>query len=186
MSERPTDSDSASGGPWRHIPNGLTVLRLLVALYFPFAPQSYHLYLIAVGLATEFLDGFIARLQNWTSYLGQVLDPVADKLLVLSVSLTWVWLDKLSLVQWLLLATRDFGVLFIALVLLARGKAGSVKSLKARFPSKVTTALQYAAFLLILADLVDYLTPLILATAVLGAVAAAQYAHLLRDELLKR
>ena len=71
--------------------------------------------LILAGLASEFLDGFIARLCNWTSYLGQVLDPIADKLFVLSVSLTWIALGKLTLLQWLLFALRDFGPFLVRL-----------------------------------------------------------------------
>ena len=79
------------------------------------------------------------RLFNWVSDLGQVLDPVADKLFVLSVSLTWVWLDKLQLWQWLLLAVRDFGVALIFVVIVSSGLARSVEPEKARMASKVTT-----------------------------------------------
>jgi len=75
------------------------VSRIGIAAIFPFCPESYHVMLIVAGLATEFLGGFIARLFNWTSYLSQVLDPIADKLLVLSVSLTWIWLGKITVRQ---------------------------------------------------------------------------------------
>ena len=167
----------------RHIPNGITSLRIVIAAVFPFAPESAHLLLILAGLATEFLDGFIARLGNWTSYLGQVLDPIADKLFVLSVSVTWIVLGKVTLVQWLLFALRDFGVFFIFLGLLAIGKISSVKSVKARFPSKLTTALQYLLFLLVLTDNFQLLTPLALLTAGTGFVATLHYAYLIQISL---
>jgi len=177
-----TDSTPAAGraGLLRHIPNSISGLRLLIAAAFPFSPESSHLLLIAVGLTTEFLDGFIARLCKWTSYVGQILDPVADKFFVLSVSLTWVWLDKLTVLQWLLVALRDFGVLFIFLALIALGKIRTTRSVKARMPSKVTTALQYLVFLLVLTNNPDYLTPLALTTAAVGLIATIQYAYLLR------
>lgn len=164
----------------RHIPNAITGIRLVIAAIFPFCPESLHLTLILVGLATEFLDGFIARLFNWTTYLGQVLDPVTDKLFVLSVSLTWVWLGKLTVLQWLLLGLRDFGVLFIFLLLILLGKIASVKSVQAQFPSKLTTAMQYLVFLLVLTSNVQYLMPLVLLTAGIGLVATVHYAYILK------
>lgn len=170
-------------GMLRHIPNGITSLRIVIAALFPFAPESSHLLLILAGLATEFLDGFIARTFHWTSYLGQVLDPVADKLFVLSVSVTWILLGKLTLIQWLLFALRDFGVFFIFLGLLLMGKVSSVRSVKARFPSKLTTALQYLLFLLVLTDNYQLLMPLAAMTAATGLIATLQYAHLIRLSL---
>lgn len=165
-----------------YIPNAITVGRIIIAGIFPFCPESYHFTLIIIGLASEFLDGLIARAFNWTSYLGQVLDPIADKLFVLSISLTWIWLGKLTLIQWLLLGLRDFGVLFIFLALLFLGKVHKVKSERARFPSKITTVLQYIVFLLILIGNMEYLTPLAIVTAIIGAVATLQYLYLLKDQ----
>jgi len=177
------ESDNSQPGVLRHIPNGITSLRIVIAVIFPFTPESAHLLLILAGLATEFLDGFIARLGNWTSYLGQVLDPVADKLFVLSVSVTWIVLGKVTLLQWLLFALRDFGVFFIFLGLLLMGKIGSIKSVKARFPSKLTTALQYLLFLLVLTGNTQLLLYLAIMTAATGLVATLQYAHLIRLSL---
>ncbi|NKB32702.1 MAG: hypothetical protein GKR91_06355 [Pseudomonadales bacterium] len=174
--QNPTAETSAL----RHIPNGITSLRILVAAVFPFSPEAAHLWLVIAGLLTEFFDGFIARTFKWSSYLGQVLDPVADKLFVLSVSLTWVWLGKLTILQWLLLGARDFGVLFIFLGLIATGKIRRVQSVKAKMPSKITTALQYLLFLLVLTGSSTYLDTLALLTAGIGLVATVQYGYLLR------
>ena len=176
-------ADNQQHTVFRHIPNGITSLRIVVAAIFPFTPESIHLLLILAGLATEFFDGFIARTCNWTSYLGQVLDPVADKLFVLSVSVTWIVLGKVTLLQWLLFALRDFGVFFIFLGLLLMGQVRSVKSVKARFPSKLTTALQYLLFLLVLTDNIQLLMPLAIITAATGLIATMQYAHLIRLSL---
>ncbi|MBL4821232.1 MAG: CDP-alcohol phosphatidyltransferase family protein [Gammaproteobacteria bacterium] len=172
---------SPSARALSNIPNTITVSRIVIAAIFPFCPESLHFALILTGLATEFLDGFLARLFNWTSYLGQVLDPIADKLFVLSVSLTWVWLGKLTVLQWLLLGLRDFGVLFIFLTLLLLGKVRSVKSVKARFPSKLTTAFQYLVFIMVLFGNLEYLTPLAIVTAAIGLAATLQYIYLLRN-----
>lgn len=163
-----------------YIPNAITVSRIIIAGVFPFCPESYHIMLIVAGLATEFFDGYIARLFNWTSYLGQVLDPIADKLFVLSVSLTWIWLGKITVLQWLLVGMRDFGVFFIFLALIVLGKIRTTKSVKARFPSKITTVLQYIVFLLVLSGNLEYLTPLASVTAIVGLAATLQYIYLLK------
>jgi len=165
------------------IPNGITSSRILIALLFPFCPESWHLPLILIGLASEFLDGFIARVCNWTSYLGQVLDPVADKLFVLSISLTWIVLNRITLQQWLLFALRDFGVLLIFLLLLASGRVRTVRSVKARFPSKLTTAFQYLLFLMVLTGSTRMVMPLALLTAGIGLIATLQYAYLIRQAI---
>lgn len=42
-------------------------------------------FLFAVAVSTDFLDGFVARKYNQESRLGQLLDPVADKILIISL-----------------------------------------------------------------------------------------------------
>jgi phosphatidylglycerophosphate synthase len=178
-----TMTQPATSNLTRHIPNGITSIRIVIAAVFPFCPEPAHLPLVLAGLATEFLDGFVARLCNWTSYLGQVLDPIADKLFVLSISVTWIMLGKITLLQWLLFALRDFGVFFIFLILLAIGRLRTVRSVKARFPSKLTTAFQYLLFLVVLSGNSRFLMPLAILTAITGLIATLQYAYLIRLEL---
>jgi len=173
-----TGEVASSESKLRHIPNTITSLRIVIALFFPFAPESWHLTLVFIGLATEFLDGFLARTFHWTSYTGQILDPIADKVFVFSVSVTWIMMEKLSLLEWFLLATRDFGVLLIFLLVLVQGKLRETRSPRARIPSKITTALQYGVFLLVLANQLQWMMPLAIVTAVCGIIATCQYAWL--------
>lgn len=69
------------------LPNVLTFLRIglipLVTIAFFKQPWLAPIIFFAACL-TDFLDGFFARLLNQTSTLGQFLDPVADKLLIVS------------------------------------------------------------------------------------------------------
>ena len=81
---------------FRHIPNALTVLRLLLAFVF-FAMLSWYQYegrgdpkffrlaflVYAVALVTDFLDGHLARKYDLETPFGRVVDPFVDKVLVL-------------------------------------------------------------------------------------------------------
>lgn len=175
-----------SSSVYSHIPNGITIARLILAIAFPFLPESWHLEVIAVALVTEFLDGFIARLCVWTSYLGQVLDPIADKFFFFSVAVTWMWMGKLTFLQWLLLGSRDLGVLFITIGLALAGRIRSVKSIKAQWLSKLTTVLQYAALLAVLLAIAEPLWILCIATAITGTLAVIQYGFIIRGRLTQQ
>ncbi len=72
-----------------NIPNILTVIRLIlipVFIYFYYLNEpitALIIYLVAGGV-TDVLDGYIARRFNMSTKLGTVLDPLADKLMLLA------------------------------------------------------------------------------------------------------
>ena len=78
-----------------NLPNGLTLLRifivpiLVVVLLTPFSENWFGVprHILGVGLflgaaLTDYLDGHLARSRNQVTRLGQLLDPIADKLLI--------------------------------------------------------------------------------------------------------
>ena len=75
--------------------NKLTILRIIfvpVFVYVFFSPFSYAsivaLTIYILAGVTDFLDGFIARKYNMQTKLGIVLDPLADKLMIIFVILS--------------------------------------------------------------------------------------------------
>jgi cardiolipin synthase (CMP-forming) len=71
-----------------NLPNFLTLIRILSIPFF-LVYLSYHRYLEAliifiIGGVTDFLDGLAARLMKQQTALGAYLDPIADKLLVIT------------------------------------------------------------------------------------------------------
>lgn len=80
-----TDLDSASTGNWT-LPNALTVLRIfLVPILVVFLLTEYRLIGLSVFIVaslTDWFDGYLARTRHQVTTLGQLLDPVADKLLI--------------------------------------------------------------------------------------------------------
>ena len=83
----------------RHIPNALCILRMLlvVPVGWLLATDNYRLTLamFAFAAATDGLDGFLAKRCGWTSELGKILDPLADKLLLVALFLTATWMNIL-------------------------------------------------------------------------------------------
>mgnify|MGYP001172179949 FL=1 len=93
------------------IPNFITSLRLLLAIpisisiYQGYDLQGLFLFIFA-GLS-DGLDGFLARKFKWESKFGELLDPLADKCLILSTLIALAFANKLPI--WLVstLLARD-------------------------------------------------------------------------------
>jgi cardiolipin synthase len=85
----------------RHLPNLICLVRL--ALIWPTVTAlqagEYRtaLALFVFAAASDGLDGYLAKRFNWTSELGKFLDPLADKLLIVTVFIEAAWL---ALVPW--------------------------------------------------------------------------------------
>ena len=81
-----------------HIPNLICIMRILlvVPIVMLLLEGRYRQALVLIVLAglSDGLDGFLARRYEWTSRIGGLLDPLADKLLFVSVfaSLSWTGL----------------------------------------------------------------------------------------------
>jgi cardiolipin synthase len=78
------------------LPNLFSVLRILLVLPVVWAlvnlEYAIALILFAVAGFTDALDGFLAKHFHWESRLGSILDPLADKLLLVSSFLTLAWI----------------------------------------------------------------------------------------------
>jgi cardiolipin synthase len=160
------------------VPGLLSLTRVPLAAAFPFAvgrPPLALGILLGAGLS-DVLDGWYARRFGEATATGAALDPVTDKLFVLTVAITLLVTGQLTAVSVLLLSTREIGelplVLWVALSPGAR-KARAEQPL-ANVAGKAATVLQFASVSAALfhaphEDLwVD-------ATAVLGVVAAVTY-----------
>lgn len=99
-----------------YIPNAICILRIILVIPiidFLWDKQYENaLGLIAIAGISDFLDGFLAKKNNWRSKLGAALDPAADKILLVSL---FVVLYLMDLIPFWLMATvlmRDFMILF--------------------------------------------------------------------------
>ena len=161
----------------RRLPNILSLSRLLLAVLFVPAGRPARIALICLAAATDFLDGWLARRTNTATRWGALMDPVADRIFVLVAIVTYVLNGELSLVESLLLLSRDIATALGFFVARAVPALRAVE-FKARFPGKIVTVLQLVTLLALVVG-AHPLTPFIALVALASALAIADYAHAL-------
>ena len=164
-----------------NIPNMLTLTRIIlvpvfiVALFQGYCKVSLCIFLFA-GV-TDALDGFIARRFNMCTRLGAVLDPLADKLLVVSSMLAFGWLGRLPI--WLVATVIVRDMLIICGALAYFFLTGELE-MEPSGLSKGNTFIQITLVLLVLANGAGFrsLSPLVSLMIPLGfAMALISGAH---------
>ncbi len=130
-----------------NLPNKLTLLRIaLVPLIVLFMllrfPLSYLIAYALFGVAaiTDHFDGKIARRDKLITDFGKFADPLADKILVISILVVFVKHDLCQAVPLIIILFREFSVTSIRLVAAARGKV-----IAANMWGKVKTVCQIVA-----------------------------------------
>lgn len=133
------------------IPNAICVLR--IALIVPFvlalAAERYALALLLIVVAggSDGLDGLLARSYGWRTRLGGLLDPAADKLLMLAAFLSLTRLGLVPLGLTLIVILRDLVIVGGALAYLR--VAGHLEG-RPTFISKLNTVCQLLFVLLVI------------------------------------
>lgn len=156
------------------LPNLLSCSRLVLAAGFvATGATEARVGLIGAAAITDFLDGWLARRANATSRWGALLDPIADRVFVLTVTGTFLYTGALSTGAYFILLMRDIATAVGFLVARAIPRLRSAK-FQARLAGKVVTVLQ----LLTLAAVLVYpsaLPALLALVAVASVVSIADY-----------
>lgn len=90
--------------------------------------------IFVIASVTDFFDGFIARSWNQMTKLGGILDPLADKMLVLAGFIGLIVLDRASAFAVFLILSREFFITGLRVVAISEGKdvastmAGKIKT----------------------------------------------------------
>lgn len=142
-------------GPWT-LPNFITLLRLAALPFFLFAIAAGRLgialLIFVVAGISDGIDGFLARRFDMRSALGAYLDPIADKLLMMSSYLFLAVPSFPAAVKvpvWLavLVISRDLLLLTVSLLLIL---TSSVRQFSPTWLGKVTTVTLIATVLIVL------------------------------------
>ncbi len=95
----------------RDIPNCITVLRVLLTapVAYLLLEQRYSeaLLLFLIAGLSDGLDGYLAKRYNWSSRLGSILDPLADKLLLVTAYICLSWVGDIPLWLAFMVLGRD-------------------------------------------------------------------------------
>jgi CDP-diacylglycerol--glycerol-3-phosphate 3-phosphatidyltransferase len=136
-----------------NLPNLLTVLRImlvpaLVVALLGDTPGGDVLAAIVFALAslTDFVDGYLARARDSVTTFGKLMDPLADKLLIVAALISLVSLHRLAAWVAMVIITRELAVTVLRL---GATQAGVVMS--ASLFGKAKTCLQIAAILAVIA-----------------------------------
>lgn len=135
------------------LPNLLTLFRLaLIPVYInvffsdmPYRNTWAFLIVILAGLS-DIVDGYIARRYGWTTQVGAMLDPLADKLMMLTVFLSMLLTGRISIYAAVAIFIRDLGMIIGSAIFHFRG----VRTVPANVLGKATTVLYYVAFVFLL------------------------------------
>lgn len=151
-----------------NLPNALTLLRILLTAVFLsllFVDDPWYklsaLAVFVIAALTDYLDGRIARQTGQITAFGQLMDPIADKILVFGAFLAFVQLGVVP--AWIVIVMLAREVLITGLRLLAANR-GQV--LPAQSSGKHKTILQLISILAVLTLLVCRELPDIAPTAV--------------------
>ncbi len=136
------------------IPNIITLIRFILVPAIIYAMMrgevGWALTGFVVAGVSDGVDGFIARQFDQHSELGAYLDPLADKLLLVSVFVVLGYMGELPL--WLVIAAVSRDGLIIGGVMLAT-IMGNPVTVKPLFVSKANTAVQIVLAIVVLAQL---------------------------------
>lgn len=141
-----------------NVPNAITIVRLALV-----PVTAYLLWRGAYGLAlvlfasaalSDLVDGFIARTFNQSTALGAVLDPIADKLIVVVVTVLLAWQGLLPL--WLAGAIILRDIIIVLGALAYRAAFGRVEMAPTRL-SKANTAIEFVVLLVVMATAAEWI-----------------------------
>lgn len=137
-----------------NVPNLLTLTRILLIPVFVvlFATPDPRRSIIAavvftVAAVTDLLDGYLARRSGQVTKLGKLLDPIADKLLVLSALILLVNVDRVSALVAILIIAREVAVTGIRAIAATEGMI-----IEAETTGKYKMALQVIAIVLLILE----------------------------------
>ena len=166
----------------RSLPNLLSISRVaLAAAFVMFQGTDVRIVIVMVAMATDYLDGFIARRLGPMTRFGALLDPIADRFFVLVAVSVMLFEGGLTTLGYFLMLIRD---IMTAVGFVVARIMPSLRSavFQARLPGKIVTVFQLATLLAVLLK-PSATMPLLLvvaATSVWATIDYTWYLHTVR------
>ena len=165
-----------------NVPNVLTVIRILLVPVLVVAlldktggGDLLAAIVFAVASLTDAIDGYLARSRNWVTTFGKLMDPIADKLLIVAALVALVSLNRLEAWVAMVIIAREFAVTVLRVGV---GTQQGVVISANRF-GKLKTAMQVAMVMALIAvgsgPQPLWVSLLVYATVVVTVLSGADY-----------
>lgn len=112
-----------------NLPNKLTVLRIILVAVFMFflfsqgvTAKTLALVAFLAASLTDFLDGYIAKKNNMITDFGKLMDPIADKILILAAFLAFVEMELAPAWMVVIIIFREVTITGLRISALTKGK----------------------------------------------------------------
>ena len=139
-----------------HLPNAITFARLILVgpIGYCLVMEYWYVVLILLVVAgvSDLLDGFLARHFSWESRVGQIADPIADKLTFGTVIVLLTWQGIIPFWLTIVVLAREVVILLGAVVYRCLFKELEIAPLTV---SKINTALQVLLLVLVVIGLAN-------------------------------
>lgn len=136
-----------------HVPNIITVSRIAFAPLLILVLKGHHFFgalaVFAIAGLSDGLDGYIAKRFSCASRLGAILDPAADKILLVSTYVMLAWLHMIPF--WLVLVVAFRDLLIVGGYLVYTSIYGPVQ-MRPSYLSKINTFMQIWLVIFLLAE----------------------------------
>lgn len=163
-----------------NLPTALTLSRIILIPVFIFTVYLHPLFgafIFSIASLTDFLDGYLARRSGDITKFGIILDPIADKFLVISALIVLVDMERLAAWIAITIIVREFLVTGLRVVALSKDIV-----IPAEVGGKIKTTIQIIAILCLILgrsifniDLYDIGLVLIWAALFLSIISGVQY-----------
>ncbi|MDD4939361.1 MAG: CDP-diacylglycerol--glycerol-3-phosphate 3-phosphatidyltransferase [Candidatus Omnitrophica bacterium] len=149
-----------------NIANKLTVSRIILTFVFMFFLFGHGLLAKALSLAiflfaalSDFLDGRIAHTKNMVTDFGKLMDPIADKILVLAAFTAFVQMQLIDAWMFLIIVSREILITSLRLFSLNKGKVlSAAKAGKHKTASQMAVIFYILGFIVLKEVMLSYFT----------------------------
>ena len=149
-----------------NIANKLTMLRIVLTFIFMFFLFCHGLWAKALSLAififaalSDFLDGLIANRKNMVTDFGRLMDPIADKILVLAAFAAFVQMQLIDAWMFMIIVSREILITSLRLFALNKGKVlSATRAGKQKTLSQMLVIFSILGFIVTKEIMLDYFT----------------------------
>ncbi|MCG8431865.1 MAG: CDP-diacylglycerol--glycerol-3-phosphate 3-phosphatidyltransferase [Candidatus Omnitrophica bacterium] len=152
-----------------NIANKLTILRIILTFIFMFFLSEYiwkglwakiiSLALFLAAALSDFLDGMIAHKRNMVTDFGRLMDPIADKILVVAAFAAFVQMQLIEAWMFVMIISREILITSLRLFALNKGKVlTATRSGKHKTVSQMLVIFLILLFILIKEVMLTYFT----------------------------